>query len=97
MKIFIDTGAFIALTDTTDQYHLKALDFAKLLICFTHVILITPLIENKAWDIFKQYKDKDFSFTDCTSFIVIESLKINHVFVFDIHFKQFGLKLLPFL
>ena len=43
-----------------------------------------------AWQIFRQYTDKDWSFTDCTSKIVIEQFKITHAFSFDQHFRQFG-------
>ena len=35
------------------------------------VIHITPEIEQAAWRIFERYSDKDFSFTDCTSFVVM--------------------------
>ena len=51
---------------------------------------ITAEDENRAWEIAKNYKDKTFSFTDCTSFAVCERLKIKEVFAFDEHFKQFG-------
>ena len=51
---------------------------------------ITAEDENRAWEIAKNYRDKTFSFTDCTSFAVCERLKIKDVFAFDEHFKQFG-------
>jgi hypothetical protein len=35
---------------------------------------------------FRQYEDKGFSFTDCTSFALMERLAINTVFAFDDHF-----------
>ena len=43
----------------------------------------------RAWEVFQQYKDKEWSFTDCTSKVVIERLSITHAFAFDIHFEQF--------
>lgn len=43
-----------------------------------------------AWQIFREYKDKEWSFTDCTSKVIIENLKITSVLAFDKHFKQFG-------
>ncbi|MEW6087357.1 MAG: PIN domain-containing protein [bacterium] len=118
MKIFMDTGAFVALTDASDENHTKAKNFYKdaaakgvkfvttnFVLCETmnylnarishnvsiifrdnikkssavEIINITPLIEDAAFNIFKQYKDKDFSFTDCTSFHVMRYLKINKV------------------
>ena len=43
-----------------------------------------------AWDIFLRFADKDWSFTDCTSKVVIETLAIPTAFTFDHHFRQFG-------
>lgn len=43
-----------------------------------------------AWDAFRQYQDKEWSFTDCTSKVVIERLGIAEAFAFDHHFEQFG-------
>lgn len=45
------------------------------------------------WDaekIFMKYKDKEWSFTDCTSKVVMERLKIDTAFAFDNHFRQFA-------
>ncbi|HEX9987631.1 MAG TPA: hypothetical protein VGE45_04035, partial [Chloroflexia bacterium] len=43
-----------------------------------------------AWQVFRTYADKEWSFTDCTSKVVIEKLGITHAFAFDQHFRQFG-------
>jgi uncharacterized protein len=43
-----------------------------------------------AWQVFRDYDDKDWSFTDCTSKVVIEKLSLTSAFAFDHHFKQFG-------
>ena len=43
-----------------------------------------------AWQVFLTYSDKEWSFTDCTSKVVIERLGITHAFAFDHHFRQFG-------
>ena len=43
-----------------------------------------------AWDVFRTFADKEWSFTDCTSKVVIESLGIPTAFAFDQHFRQFG-------
>ena len=51
---------------------------------------ITADDENRAWEIAKSYRDKTFSFTDCTSFAICERLGILDVFAFDEHFKQYG-------
>ena len=44
----------------------------------------------RTWEVFRQYDDKDWSFTDCTSKVIIERLRITHAFAFDGHFEQFG-------
>lgn len=44
----------------------------------------------RAWTTFEQYQDKEWSFTDCTSKVVIERLNITYAFAFDNHFEQFG-------
>ncbi|TEU12660.1 MAG: PIN domain-containing protein [Anaerolineales bacterium] len=54
------------------------------------VIRITEAVEDQAWEIFARYHDKDFSFTDCTSFAVMRQLDITTAFAFDEHFEQFG-------
>ena len=44
----------------------------------------------QAWTIFQQYQDKNWSFTDCVSRVVMERLAIQTAFAFDDHFRQFG-------
>jgi hypothetical protein len=46
--------------------------------------------EQKAWDLFAQYDDKGFSFTDCTSFAVMERMRNDTAFAFDDHYAQYG-------
>jgi len=43
-----------------------------------------------AWNTFEQFDDKSWSFTDCTSKIVMEQLGVKIAFAFDHHFHQFG-------
>lgn len=59
------------------------------------IIEITWLDESvkiKAWDFFGQHSDKRFSFTDCTSFILMKQLRVNKYFSFDSDFRQAGFK-----
>lgn len=51
---------------------------------------ITEEDEARAWGIFRQFDDKGFSFTDCTSFALMERLAISTVLAFDDHFAQYG-------
>ena len=48
-----------------------------------------------AWDMFRRYDDKDFSFTDCTSFVVMRQQKLIDAFTFDHHFEQMGFRMWP--
>lgn len=40
----------------------------------TKIVKVDEGIFDRAWEIFKQYKDKRWSFTDCTSFAIMEKL-----------------------
>lgn len=51
---------------------------------------LTPALLDSAWTIFKEYADKEFSFTDCTSFALMERLGVATAFAFDEHFRQYG-------
>jgi hypothetical protein len=135
MKLFVDTGAFIALADADDENHKSAAAFYRdarekgarfittnFVVCetlnylrarlshriavlflenlrksgFIEIATVTPSVEEEAFTIFKRYADKDFSFTDCTSFSVMKSLKLKNAFAFDKHFEQFeGIRRLP--
>ena len=55
---------------------------------------ITDVDEKKAREIIQRYEDKTFSYTEATSFALMERLGLKDVFAFDIHFRQYGLKLL---
>lgn len=135
MRLFVDTGAFIALVDADDQNHDAAKSFFRdmtnegarfittnFVVCETmnflkarvshqaavafleglrksgrfEVVSIDRSSEDTAFGIFKDYGDKGFSFTDCTSFAVMKSLKVSKAFAFDRHFGQiFGFARLP--
>jgi uncharacterized protein len=54
------------------------------------VIRNTDTDIEKATEIFFAFTDKNWSFTDCTSWAVIQRLNIRQAFAFDDHFRQFG-------
>ena len=129
-RIFIDTSAFLALEDESDQHHKAALQFreqvlrkkrcevittsyildetltltrfrigVKASIDFSKkirksevvkIVQVSREIEEKALDIFEGYEDKNFSFTDCVSFVVMREQGIKEAFAFDQHFDQMG-------
>ena len=51
---------------------------------------LTPDAIEAAWVLFKRYGDKDFSFTDCTSFVLMRELRLAEALAFDGHFTQAG-------
>ena len=50
---------------------------------------------DKARGLFFRYRDKSFSFTDCTSFVVMRELRMTQVLTTDRHFRQMGFLVLP--
>jgi predicted nucleic acid-binding protein len=48
----------------------------------------------KARAVFFRFRDKDFSFTDCTSFIVMKELGLRQALTTDKHFTQMGFQAL---
>jgi predicted nucleic acid-binding protein len=100
--IFVDTSAWDALADKKDKDHTNALRFRKekldILIAenVLDVIWIDHDLAKQGWSVFEQYNsDKLWSFTDCTSYIVMKKFSITEVFAFDHHFEQMGFILLP--
>lgn len=57
-------------------------------------VWILSALEAKSWEYFTNYRDKTYSFTDCTSFIVMQSLRIDTAFTYDSHFMQAGFKII---
>ncbi len=53
------------------------------------ILRVTPNIEAEAERIFLRHADKDFSYTDCTSFALVEAKHLDAVLAFDRHFVQY--------
>ncbi len=73
--------------------HKAAVIFGESLL-FSDIVTILDVSQEdrlKAWEMFKKYEDKSFSFTDCTSFILMKNLAIRKALAFDEHFKQMGI------
>jgi len=49
----------------------------------------------KARGVFFRQRDKDYSFTDCTSLVVMQELKLKRVLTTDRHFRQMGFEVVP--
>lgn len=54
------------------------------------IIEITQADIPEAILVYFHFADKSWSFTDCTSRVVMERLGIQRAFAFDEHFRQFG-------
>ena len=61
----------------------------------TKIIKVDEEVFQKAWETFKEYKDKLWSFTDCTSFAIMEKMNIKTAFTFNKHYKQAGFNTIP--
>jgi predicted nucleic acid-binding protein len=56
---------------------------------------IDALRAERARAMFFRHRDKDYSFTDCTSFVVMRELKVTDVLTTDRHFRQMGFHVMP--
>lgn len=77
--------------------HEKAVEFGKWVLQspLVRMINVDKKVWQAAWEIFVKYDDKDFSFTDCTSFALMQQLRLYETFTFDDHFKQMGFVMVP--
>jgi predicted nucleic acid-binding protein len=125
VAIFVDTGAWFALSVPDDPDHAAASAFLRsnterlltsdyifdeLLTLFRNrgqmnratdwvdqvrqgrceVVRVTEGDLEHATDIYFRFADKAWSFTDCTSYVLMQRLGIVRAFSFDAHFRQFG-------
>ena len=58
------------------------------------VVTITPEIFEQAYHLFCSRNDKEWGLTDCTSFVVMEKLRLTRAFTADRHFEQAGFSIL---
>ncbi len=125
-RIFIDTGVWYALKDSSDPHHQAAIDFFTSMrgqvLYFTSdyvadeaITLVRYRLKNhrvasemarelftekaakmifvsldhhdRALEIFAKFSDQEFSYTDCTSFAIMEAMHINEALAFDSHFN----------
>jgi predicted nucleic acid-binding protein len=88
----VTTNALFSETLTLIRYRIgidAALTFGQMLKAssFIRIVSVTQADEELAWSIFYRYRDQDFSFADCTSFAVMQRMKLNTAFTFDHHFS----------
>jgi predicted nucleic acid-binding protein len=56
---------------------------------------IGPEHSEKARSLFFRQRDKGYSFTDCTSFVVMRERRLKEALTTDRHFRQAGFKAVP--
>ena len=60
-----------------------------------HLEFISTELFHKAWEIFRRYQNKDFSFVDCSSFALMEAQGLKEALSLDQHFTQYGFQRYP--
>jgi len=77
--------------------HREAVAFGEALLksSVVRLVEIDGVLRRRAWDIFVKYGDQRFSYTDCTSFVVMQHMGINRVFGYDGDFEVLGFVLVP--
>lgn len=60
-----------------------------------HLIHVTEGDDEAAWEVFSQYMDKDWSYTDCSCLAVMHKLGITETLSFGHHLDQMGTVRLP--
>ena len=59
------------------------------------LVRVTPEDESVAWKLFQERRDKEYSFTDCTSFALMRRLDLNAAAALDDDFAGEGFEQLP--
>jgi hypothetical protein len=68
---------------------------ALLNLAVVELLSITPADERAAWALFEKRADKSYSFTDCTSFVLMRREKIAMAVALDEHFSREGFAVVP--
>lgn len=77
--------------------HAAAVEFGDTLLRsrVVRMLEVTREVRDRAWAYFKTHRDKGYSFTDCTSFVIMHDLGLARAFTLDRHFRQAGFEVLP--
>lgn len=98
--VFVMTDYVMAETITMILYragHTRAVRFGEWALRSANIrqVRVDVTLWNEAWRLYKMYDDKEFSFVDCLSFIVMRRERLVDAFTFDHHFEQMGFRLWP--
>ena len=78
-------------------HHAKAVEVGNRLLTSPSVqfVQVDEGLFREGWHYFQRHQDKDYSLTDCISFVVMKSSGIETAFAFDQHFVQARFKKVP--
>src|SRR6266568_3273658 len=77
--------------------HRRAVTIGRTLLdlAVVELLSIAPADERAAWSLFEKRPDKSYSFTDCTSFVLMRRERIGTAVALDQHFTQEGFVVVP--
>ena len=62
---------------------------------FLQIVYSDERLFSQGIEFFKRHSDKEWSLTDCFSFVTMNKLDIKTAFTFDAHFRQAGFAMIP--
>ncbi len=79
-------------------HHAKATEVGNRLLASSAVqqVHVEQATFYEGWVYFQKYRDKEYSLTDCISFLVMQKFSIQTAFAFDKHFVQAGFSIEPY-
>jgi predicted nucleic acid-binding protein len=87
-NFIIDETYTLLRTRLTQSAAVRFLDYLRA--STVAIVRISTTDESAAEDLLRRFIDKRFSYTDATSFVVIEKLGIATAFTFDRNFTEYG-------
>jgi uncharacterized protein len=89
--VLAETATLIRMRDKTPRGHRLAVRCASSILKQEASALHRVAEHNlqRAFELFRVYRDHLFSFVDCSSFAVMEELRVNHAFAFDGNFDEY--------
>jgi predicted nucleic acid-binding protein len=104
--VFVDTWAWLALSNRKDVHHelakksyeeIKTVGYRLVTSDYVLDEVITALFRNVAFASAVQFIESLFTATDFTSFVLMQELAINNVFTGDSHFERvnLGFEIIP--
>ncbi|MFP5287708.1 MAG: type II toxin-antitoxin system VapC family toxin [Thermoanaerobaculia bacterium] len=58
------------------------------------IVRLDPALFDRAFDLYRSYRDKEWSLVDCISFVVMREAGVTFVLTSDGHFSQAGFQIL---